>query len=341
MKIEKIIIRLDAGSQFGLGHLSRCISLINEFKCNVNEFIIKSDNRQLVEEYIKNNLNETFKLTIIELSILQSQEIEIISNQYTNNTLLIVDHYNAKEEYQKQLYEKEIKWLQLDSHAKVNFYANWVMHGSPGATKKLYEPLKKNSNTQFLLGPRYCIIKEQLRSRKKERRLRSELRKVILCFGGGNDKGATLACLKELDFDQFKNIEFIVAMNQFNSDYPKILQLSEQGYIRIVSPNDLLESMGEADLALITPGMISYESAFLGLPMLLVTIADNQIINAKAWEETGCGLNVGSILDIHFNLNKRLLSFREERNSIQRMSQNCLNLVDGEGVKRIVNEIMK
>lgn len=340
MKIEKIVIRLDAGSKFGLGHLSRCISLINAFKCKANEFIIKTDNKQLVEDYIKNNLNEVFNFIFIELSISQCDEIKIISDQYTRNTLLVVDHYNAVEEYQKQLFEKDIKWLQLDSHAKVNFYANWVMHGSPGATNELYEPLRKNSKTKFLLGPKYCIIKEQLLSIQKQRRLRSELKKVIICFGGGNDKGATLSCLEQLDFERFKNIQFTIAMSQFNPDYPKIFKFYEQGHIHIVAPTDLLQTMIQADLALITPGMISYESAFLGIPMLLVTIADNQIINAKAWEHTGCGLNIGSVIDISDNLNKSLLILKQDQSLLHRMSQNCLDLVDGKGVSRIVNEIL-
>lgn len=340
MNIDKVIVRLDAGGKFGLGHLSRCISLINEFKCSTNVFIIKTDNQQLVEDYINNNLNKAFKLKIIDLSISQREEIEVISSQYTNNTLLIVDHYSAIEEYQKELYERKITWLQLDSHAKINFYANWVMHGSPGATNEMYEPLRKNSKTKFLLGPKYCIIKEQLLSKQEERRQRLQLKKVVICFGGGDDKGATLACLSNLDFKLFQKVEFTVAMSQFNPDYSKIFKLYELGYIRIISPNDLLKVMIAADLALITPGMISYESTFLGLPMLLVTIADNQEINAKAWSETGCGLNIGSIGDISDNLNKSLLSFIQDVNRLPKMSQNCLNLVDGKGVSRIVNEIM-
>jgi len=340
MKIEKIIIRLDAGGKFGLGHLSRCISLINEFKCNINEFIIKTDNQQLVEDYIKNNLSVAFKLMSIDQSISQSEEIDVISSHYTSNTLLIVDHYSAVEDYQKQLFDKKIKWLQLDSHAKINFYANWVMHGSPGATDSLYEPLRKNANTKFLLGPKYCIIKEQLRNRHQERRVRTKLQNVIVCFGGGNDKGATLACLKALDYERFQNIEFTVAMSQFNPDYTEILKLQDRGRIHVINPSNLLETMIQSDLALITPGMISYESAFLGLPMLLVTIADNQAINAKAWGETKCGLNIGSVFDVSKNLNKNLSSLEQNLEILPKMSQNCLSLVDGKGVSRIVNEIM-
>ena len=166
------------------------------------------------------------------------------------------------------------------------------------------------------------------------------MQNVIVCFGGGNDKGATLACLKALDFERFQNIEFTVAMSQFNPDYTEILKLQDRGRIHVINPSNLLETMIQSDLALITPGMISYESAFLGLPMLLVTIADNQAINAKAWGETKCGLNIGSVFDVSKNLNKNLSSLEQNLEILPKMSQNCLSLVDGKGVSRIVNEIM-
>src|SRR5690606_18475402 len=267
-----------------------------------------------------------------------NEEIEFIVRFYSSSSLLIVDHYNATADYQKQLLSRGIKWLQLDSHAKVGFYANWVLHGSPGANSALYEPLRKNPQTSFLLGPKYCIIKEQLLVNYNHRKVREELKKVLICFGGGNDKGATLECLKRLDFKELPNVEFNVVIGSFNQDYEDIRIFENKGLIKIVEPNMLLHMMIESDLALIAPGMMSYEAAFLGLPMLLVTIADNQIINAKSWEEKGCAINIGGISEIKANINTHIMSCI---NSLRIMSQNCLTLVDGNGVKRIVNEIKK
>jgi len=336
MIIDNVLIRLDAGGKFGLGHLSRCISLIHGFQCNSNRFLVKTDNRSLVESYLKDNIHVSFELLILDLEASVQEEIEFIARYYSTTSLLIVDHYNATEKYQRQLLARRIAWLQLDSHAKINFYANWVMHGSPGATDSLYEPLRKNPASCFLLGPKYCIIKEPLLLNYSQRRVREDLKKVLVCFGGGNDNGATLRCLKSLDFEGLGDIEFNVVIGRFNPDYKDIQEFQNKGLIRIIEPNKLLDVMIRSDLALIAPGMMSYESAFLGLPMLLVTIADNQIINAKAWESNGCALNIGSISEITENINTRIVRCKY---SLKEMSQNCLTLVDGKGGERSVKEI--
>src|SRR5690606_26725512 len=287
------------------------------------------------------NLKVLSQTIFLDQKINQRDEIAVLHSKYEENTLLIVDHYNASESYQEELQRRSMRWLQLDSHAKVNFYATWVMHGSPGATTDLYEPLRRNAETKFLLGPKYCIIKEQLFSHYSERRVRFKLNKVVICFGGGNDRGATLACLRNMRFDLFQDVEFTVAINQSNPDYKAVLSYQTKGVVKIVSPQDLNQAMLNADLAVITPGMMSYEAAFLGLPMLLITIADNQNINSKAWEETKCALNIGSIVDVPENINNCLLSVKQAPKLLGNMSQNCLNLVDGKGIKRIINEITK
>src|SRR5690606_22091143 len=236
MNYHSILIRLDAGGRFGLGHLSRCISLVNEFKCNDNIFFIKSDDRKLVEDYTRDNLKVLSQTIFLDQKINQRDEIAVLHSKYEENTLLIVDHYNASESYQEELQRRSMRWLQLDSHAKVNFYATWVMHGSPGATTDLYEPLRRNAETKFLLGPKYCIIKEQLFSHYSERRVRFKLNKVVICFGGGNDRGATLACLRNMRFDLFQDVEFTVAINQSNPDYKAVLSYQTKGVVKIVSP---------------------------------------------------------------------------------------------------------
>jgi len=336
MLVDKIVIRLDAGERFGLGHLSRCISLVHGFK-NINPiFIVKTDNLSLVKTYLKKTINLPFNLIPLDLNVDLINEINLIESCCKEHTLLILDHYCASEDYQIEIKNRNISWLQLDSHAKVNFFANWVMHGSPGATKALYEPLRKCAKTRFLLGPKYCIIKDQLRLQKEKRRLRIDLKKVIICFGGGNDGGVTLKCLKSLDFKLFHDIEFSVVINPNNSDLEEITKFEKQGLIKLYDQYELTELMINSDLALIAPGMMSYESAFLGLPMILITIADNQIINAISWENRGCGINVGGLNDIPININSHI---NHCKSTLYEMSENCLTLVDGNGVERIVNEI--
>lgn len=340
-EINKVIVRLDAGNLYGLGHLSRCISIISKIYCNKYLFIIKTDHDKLVLDFLNANFNTIFEVVFLSKEITIYNDINVIESNYRFSDLLIVDHYEADENYQLQLYEKNIKWLQLDSHAKVKFYANWVMHGSPGATLELYEPLRKNVNTKFLLGPEYCIIKENVLKLGEKRHNRRSLEKVIICFGGGDDRGATIRCIESIDFEANDNLKFYVSISPYNFDYEKVVGYEDKGFIEIIDRNELHLKMNESDLAIVAPGMISYESAYLGLPMILVTIADNQIINAKAWESYGCGISLGSVEELNKNLNNTLSFLKTSLKIFSDMSENCLKIIDGKGVKRIVDQVTK
>ena len=45
--------------------------------------------------------------------------------------------------------------------------------------------------------------------------------------------------------------------------------------------------MLESDIAISACGQTLYELAFLGVPTIAVTVADNQSINARGWQKTG------------------------------------------------------
>lgn len=340
MSEKKIIVRINAGNTYGLGHLSRCISLVNNISISNYIFYIRTDNQRLVASYIKKNLVGQPDIIFINVNFPTKTELNFIVEKYCTGDLLIIDHYEANENYQRFLFDNKVSWLQFDSHAKCGFYANWVLHGSPGAKIDLYEPLRRNPKTKFLLGPDYCIVKEQITEMKDKRSVRKRLKKIVVCFGGGDDHGATLKCLQNIDFVEFSKIDIDVVISPYNKDKKNIENLEKRGLIKIINQDQLHENMKEADLGIIASGMISYEAAYLGLPMLLVPIADNQEINAKAWENMGCAINLKSTTNIKDQLSSSLVELKKRSYYLEAMSKNCLKIVDGKGINRIIEQII-
>src|SRR5690606_28089218 len=108
-----------------------------------------------------------------------------------------------------------------------------------------------------------------------------------------------------------------------------------------ISADKVDELMLKSDLAIISPGTISYEAACMGLPMILIPIADNQLMNAEGWSEIGCALSLEEINKI---APEALISaIRDLANSSERLSQMstiALNAVDGLGAVRVRDKIL-
>lgn len=106
----KVIIRVDASTEIGIGHVSRCLTLAKKYQELGNEVMFIC--RELVgdcRELIKSHKFKVLSLPLIEEDIWSYttenweldalQTIEMIPSQKAD--LLIVDHYSLDEKWQK------------------------------------------------------------------------------------------------------------------------------------------------------------------------------------------------------------------------------------------------
>lgn len=344
---KNIIFRLDAGNKFGLGHLSRCLALAEELKNNFSIlFIIKTDDKNKVNDYLHLNCDSSIpgNLYFLNPEISKKDDLSFINKHVLElKGFLVLDHYSIDTAYQLHLKENNIKWFQFDSHADMDFYGDLVLHASPAATKELYKPLQKNHNTKFLLGTKYAIVSKRFSKKRKELKARKYVENILICFGGGNDKGATIKVLQMLNNDFFETFNVTIITSKKNTYYSDIKKFSNnyENLNLVLDSTKIDEYMALADLGLISPGTLSYESTCVGLPMLLVNIADNQNINAKGWVEKGCAFSLGGIEELSdstLNNNIRLLINNPEK--LRKMSVNCFSTVDGYGASRVKDEIL-
>jgi len=152
----------------------------------------------------------------------------------------------------------------------------------------------------------------------------------------------TLRCielLKKLNL----NINVSFTISQVNSDKSEIEDLiANDDQFEIIPQNNLSKVMSESDLSIIAPGMTSYESVCLGVPMMLICTADNQLINSVGWSSIGCAINLGVYTSFNKQFFKETLSvLSNNKELISNMSQKCLETVDGLGAYRVKELIKK
>ena len=341
--MKNIVVRCNTGIQTGMGHLVRCANLMSVFDEYTIHFLIKTDNKHLTTEIIKRySSNWTFDYMDSNLSNKDDLKL-LIYNIKARNAFLILDHYQVDEEYQKQLRKEGVHWLQFDSHAQQNLYANIVLHSSPGATHELYSSLIDKEKTKALLGVKYIILNEQYRKLSATAQARTSLKSIIICFGAGNDNKLIIECLENIDKDLLSLFSWNVVIGQHTQEKEKIRNLSTTfpSIQLIENEYDLSYYQLNSDLLITSPGTLSYEAAALGLPMLLLKTNDSQSVNLKGWQEMKVALNIGKEHKIDkIILNQYLRKLSKEKNSLKGMSEILLNTIDNQGVFRVKKEIL-
>ena len=108
----------------------------------------------------------------------------------------------------------------------------------------------------------------------------------------------------------------------------------------LISPPNVSNIINSCDIAILAGGTSTFEASFCGLPMIIIPIAENQILYAKEWENKGAAF----YMDTFENLKKesliKVIKKIFETNLYKKMSNASSKIVDGFGTERISKSIM-
>lgn len=306
----QVVIRADASTQIGTGHVMRCLTLADRFRRNgaIVQFICREHPGHLCDLIQQkgftvfglptsvqksnpvngNNPYEYWLGETWETDLAQTSDILRRTDGFTD--LLVIDHYAI-----------DIKWEQ-----RVRKFVNKIMIIDDLANRPhdcdilLDQNLYRNMETRYdgripnsclkLLGPRYALLREefQVARRHPKTRVRS-VKRIFVFFGGSDPTNETEKVLKGIALLDLKNVWFDVVVGSSNLNKEKIAALcskmhNTEFYCQI---DYIAELMEKADLAIGAGGTTTWERCSLGLPSITVTTADNQIEVTEAVSREG------------------------------------------------------
>ena len=165
--------------------------------------------------------------------------------------------------------------------------------------------------------------------------------KLLVTIGGTDPDNVTLARHSRFAVARGDNLETTVVVggsNPHGDDMEQEIR-STGGSIRLVKDVfDMPKLMADADVAISAAGITCWEMCFLGLPAVLIDVAENQTPMAQELDRQGIAIHVGSSAEvtprsIAARL-KPLLASPERRAA---MSERGRKLVDGRGAERVVS----
>lgn len=359
---QLILIRTDGNRHIATGHLLRCLSVAGACKKqNMQVFFLVSDteSRELLLSFLKETSFSSTKICCLSQADYQNPAKELGEllpligelQQQTHcsfeNTVFFLDSYYVTKDYLKAI-RPWAKIAYLDDLQLFDYPADLVINYDiiPPEDLASYQEAYQNAG-QTLLGGLYAPLRQQFLGRHSL--LQENVRNVLVTTGGSDPEHFCLRLVTLLaQYPELtKTLQFHIVIGRLNTDKAHLLALAAGCSYLSLHENitDMASFMLSCDLAISASGTTLYELCALGIPTISYTMADNQLISAKAFDRVQAVPYAGDIRFQKDEVIHHALQF------VTAMSQNfearktahetMSSLVDDQGSARIADALLK
>lgn len=340
-----LLIRADANSKLGSGHVMRCAAIAREVESrNVRVLfaVSESTSAELVAAQGLDSVlvgGDSFNYSRED-----AKSLVDVARRFSADTIL-VDSYAANEVFLSALSglakRGSIKTAYMDDlftyergylRSPIAFPVDLLINYGLSARKDAYDEAYNGTDTETLIGPRFAPVREEFR--RAAFSVSDSVESVLVTCGSTNQH-----CFLEQVVSSCVNavpnaIVNVVVGPQARYDQP------ESARVRIHrNVSDMASLMAEADIAVSAAGSTLYELAAIGMPTLALPMVENQIPNAIGFSETGLGLSVPSVSFDIAKIESLLADLAANANLRKKFSQAMRAAVDGSGAVRIGNAL--
>jgi UDP-2,4-diacetamido-2,4,6-trideoxy-beta-L-altropyranose hydrolase len=353
--MKHLLIRADASAGIGNGHLMRCMALAQQWQATEGgvTFLTKCDSMSL-RERLKDNGFELAQLpevhpNPVDIQATLSLAGEIASSPNERKPWIVLDGYQFDSEYQSEVRAAGYPVMVIDDMAQFDKYHADILLNQNIQTETLIYNCDRN--TRILLGPDYALLSRLfLKWQGFGRSFPKVADHILITMGGGDVENVTAQILEVLGSVEIRNLEVKVVVGNSNPHYESLLScvtalnesqreigLSVQ-LMRDVK--DMPELMAWADVAVSGAGSTCWELAFMGVPTLMVILADNQRRVAEGLERHGVARCAGWYADLQKEkVSEQITDLIYSPDVRRQMAATGRRLVDGLGAARVVQAI--
>jgi len=358
----QIVFRTDASLNIGTGHVIRCLTLAEQLRNNGAEihFICRTHDGHLCT-LIEQRGFKVFRLPVTASEAIagkgqshthwlgtswqkDAQETsEIISSLCEKPTWLVIDHYALDHQWQRKQRALVDRILVIDDLADRAHDCDLLLDQNLlDNFQQRYAGLVPDS-CSVLLGPQYALLQpiyDELHDRIPFRE--GPVKRVLVFFGGADVENITGMTLKALIDLKKKDIVVDVVLGHSCPHKQLIYQVAQNR--KNINVHSSLPSLApliaHADLAIGGCGTATWERLCLGLPSLVITLADNQKQIADILHRLKLIHLVGHIDKVKIEFLQQILEKFVLQNVEQGWSERCQITVDGKGTPRVAASIL-
>ena len=361
----RAIVRVDAGWRIGSGHVMRCLTIAaglreagvaSTFVCRTHDGHMAATIEAAGFAVCLVPVDPAFAVRTDYAGWRGgslASDIEATRNAMAGiggADLLLVDHYGLDAAFEQALRPHVRGIVVLDDLYDKPHACDVLIDQNIGHTPELFAP-HVAPGTVLLVGADYAPLRRDFADRRAAALARratvSQPRTLLVAVGGSDHLDVTSRVLAALDpasglgLDWVETAHIVLAGMAPHLDQVRELVARLPAVRLHVDSRNMPDLMIEADIAIGGSGVTAIERCVMGLPTLIVVMAENQVGSAHRLQSLGATRTLGHGADLTpEGIAGALQALRCDSDGYSRMIAAAARQCDGRGIERILPRII-
>lgn len=361
MNNPNVVFRVDSSLQIGIGHVMRCLTLADALceRGAKSTFICRPHDGHLLD--LIRQRGHTVKALVPADDAFNAPANPTHANWLgtdwasdavqTQHALgdqvvdwLVVDHYALDSRWEQVLRSHSRRIMVIDDLADRPHDCDLLLDQNLGRQAQDYGGLLSR-HTHTVIGPAYALLRPefaQWRERSLQRRTQPTLKNLLITMGGVDQANATGQVLEALSRCELPtDLRITVVMG------PTAPWLAQVQGLAVAMPrptqvlagvSNMAQLMAENDLCIGAAGSTNWERCCLGLPCLLLVLADNQQTSADALAEANA-VRVLALSSLPVSLPAHMLNLASG-STLKVLGNAAQAITSGQGAQQLVRQML-
>lgn len=344
--MAKLLIRADADSHIGAGHVMRMIALARAWNTLGGEclFVTASCPDGLVARISAEGIAHR-GLGVEAVGAEEDQTATVRIVEAFAPDWIALDGYQFREDYCEELFGKGPKLMVMDDYGYCDlWFADVIVNQNYGAARWGERGQPADPRTEWLLGTQYVLLRQEFRASSAAAKPKARpWRRVLVTLGGADDRNATgkaMEALEEADHPPLHVRVLVSPTFPHRASLDGLAANSKHEVEVMTLVQDMPSMLLWADAIVSAGGSTCWEWLAHGLSGAVLTVAENQVQIARDLSDSQLAVHLGSLKSFErerwgLALGSWLRGEAPEADFDRRRS-----VVDGLGAERLVRRLM-
>ena len=247
--------------------------------------------------------------------------------------LIILDVQDTTAAFIKKLRQETVSVVSFEDLGDGRNHVDLLVDCNLGEEKSTELPV------QTLFGNNYAVLAEEFEAyHSKPRVFKNTIESVLVTFGGTDPHSLTPTLAEKLLHIQ-PGLSITLLAGPGNENIPALKYLANKHEkVKLMeSTSEMAQTLFAHDIVFCAGGVTLHESMAVGTPAFVINQVQHQADKANRAEKQGAALNLGMTDSWAENRLPKIL--QSSPKILEKMSQAGKSMIDGKGLKRIVDAI--